>query len=230
MTLRAAALVAGFAYLLNPVSYVQFNLYPKIVIQGNIEQTAQNIAVHGEAFVAIILGYLINFIEDVVIAWALYLLLAPANRALSLLTAWLRLMYTAIGLFGLLNLVAAYRLLHTPDFLAVFGSNELHEQLELMLRSFRYDWSFGLIIFGIHLVMVGYLIYRSSYIPKIIGILLAVDGLAWLTGCLQPFLYPDANLGFLFVAYLGELVFMLWLLIAGWSVKEPRSSVARLSQ
>jgi hypothetical protein len=52
MTLRQAALVAGFAYLFNPVSYAEFSIYPKLVISGNIEQTVQNIAAHGGLFVA----------------------------------------------------------------------------------------------------------------------------------------------------------------------------------
>jgi hypothetical protein len=86
---------------------------PKLVIAGNIEQTAQNITVHGGLFVTAIFCYLICFIEDVVIAWALYVLLVPVNRAVSLLTAWFRLMYTAIALFAVLSLVTVYRLLHT---------------------------------------------------------------------------------------------------------------------
>jgi len=74
MSLRQAALVAGFAYLLDPVSYAEYSLYPKLVIPGNTEQTVQNIAAHGRIFVAIIFCYLICFIGDVVIAWALYIL------------------------------------------------------------------------------------------------------------------------------------------------------------
>lgn len=53
------------------------------------------------------------------------------------------------------------------------------------------------------------------------GILLVVDGLAWVIDSLQPYLYPNANLDFLSVLVFGELIFMLWLLIAGWRIKEP---------
>jgi Domain of unknown function (DUF4386) len=221
MTLRQAALVAGFGYLLNPVSYAEYTLYPKLVIVGNIEQTAQNIVVHGNLFVAAILCYLINFIGDVVIAWALYVLLVPVNRSLSLLTAWFRLMYTAAALFGLFNLVTVYRLLHTPDYLTAFGSQQLHAQAQLLLNTFHYDWSMSLVIFGIHLGLLGYLIYRSGYVPRIIGILLVIDGLGWVIDSLRPYLYPNAHLGFIFVTFFGELIFMLWLLIRGWKIPEP---------
>jgi len=220
LTLRQAALVAGFGYLLMPVSYAEFVIYPKLVIPGNVEQTVQNIVTHGGLFVAAILCYLITFINDMVIAWALYVLLIPVNRSLSLLTAWFRLMYTAIGLFGLLNLVTVFRLLTTPDYLTTFGPGPLHAQVDLLLHSFRYDWSISLIIFGVHLVLLGYLIYRSGYIPRVIGVLLVINGLGWVIDSLRPYLYPNAPLGFIFVTFFGELIFMVWLLVRGWKIQE----------
>ncbi len=224
MTLRRAALVAGLGYLFMPVAYAEFSIYPKLVIPGNIEQTAQNITAHGNLFVAAILCYLITLMNDVVIAWALYVLLIPVNKALSLLTAWFRLIYTAIALFGLLNLVTVYRLLHTPEYLTAFGSGPLHAQVMLLLNSFRYDWSISLIIFGIHLGLLGYLIYRSGYIPRILGILLVMNGLGWVIDSLRPYLFPNAHLGFIFITFFAELIFMAWLLIRGWKIPEPLNS------
>ncbi len=221
VTLRQAALIAGLAYLLNPVTLAEFSLYPRLVIPGHIDQTVQNIVAHGGMFVAAIFCYLISFIGDVVIAWTLYLLLAPVNRPVSLLTAWFRLIYTAIALVGLLDLVAVYRLLHEPGYSAAFGPGPLNAHVELLLNSFRYDWSIGLVFFGIHLGLLGCLIYRSGYIPKILGIVLVIDGAGWVTDSVKPYLFPDAPLGFLFVTFLGELFLMLWLLIRGWRVREP---------
>lgn len=225
LTLRKAALIAGFAYLLSPVTTAEFSIMPKLVIPGNIEQTVQNLSAHSGHFAAAILCYLITFLEDVVIAWALYVLLAPVNKWLSLLTAWFRLIYTAMALAGWLNLVTVYSLLTTPDFTALFGTGPLHAQVQLLLRSFRDDWSVSLIIFGVHLVLLGYLICRSGYIHWVIGILLIIDGLGWVTNSLQPYLYPNVHLGFLFITFFGELVFMLWLLIMGWRLKEPTAPV-----
>jgi hypothetical protein len=222
MTLRQAALVAGFAYLLSPVTTAEFTLMPKLVIPGNIEPTVQNIGVHSGMFAAAILCYFVTFIEDIVIAWALYVLLAPVNRGLSLLTAWFRLIYTAVVLCGWLNLVTVFRLMKNPDYLKAFGASQFNAQVLLLLNSFRYDWSMSLVIFGIHLVLLGYLIYRSGYIPWIIGVVLVINGLGWVVDSLQPYLYPNAHLGFVFATFFGELVFMLWLLIRGWKVRDPR--------
>jgi hypothetical protein len=226
LTLRQAAVIAGFAYLLSPVTTAEFSLMPKLVIEGNIAQTVQNLSAHSGHFVAAILCYLVTFLEDVVIAWALYVLLAPANKALSLLTAWFRLVYTAVALVGWLNLLAVYRLVTHAEYATLLGTNAFHGQVQLLLQSFRDDWSNGLIIFGIHLVLLGYLICRSGYIHWIVGMLLIVDGVGWIVDSLQPYLYPNAHLGFLFITFFGELVFMFWLLIRGWKIKEPEAALS----
>lgn len=218
--MRQAALTAGFAYLFMPVTFAEFYVFPRLLIPTNIEQTVQNITAHGRLFFAAILCNLVTLVLDVVIAWALYVLLAPVNRSLSLLTAWFRLIYTAVALFGLLNLVTVLRLVKTPDYLTAFGSQQLHAQVHLLLNSFRYDWSMGLLIFGIHLCLLGYLIHRSSYIPKILGLLLFIVGLSWEISSLRPYLYPNANLGFIWNIGFGELIFPLWLVIRGWKIQE----------
>ena len=220
LTLRQAALIAGFSYLLMPVTFAEFHVFPKLFVPGNIEQTAQNIAAHGRLFFVAILCHFITLILDVIIAWALYFLLAPVNRSLSLLTASFRLVYTVVALSGLLNLVTVFRLLHTPDYLTLFGAQQLHAQVKLLLSSFRYDFSMGLVIFGIHLLLLGYLIFRSSYIPRILGIVLSLLGIGWIIYCLGPYLYPTAPLGFIPLAGFGELLFPLWLVVRGWKFPE----------
>ena len=83
ISLRQAAVIAGFAYLLSPVTTAEFSIMPKLIVQHNIEQTVQNISAHPGLFTAAIFCYLVTFIEDVIIAWALYVLLAPVNHAVS---------------------------------------------------------------------------------------------------------------------------------------------------
>lgn len=221
LTLRQAALIVGFAYLLNPVSYAEFAIYPKLIIPGHIEQTVANIGSHHGLFLTAFFCYLVDFIEDIIIAWGLYILLAPVNRALALLAAWFQLIYTAIAIVGLFNLPIVYRMLTTPEYLNTFGPGPLQAQINLLLHSFRYDYSLALVIFGIHLLLVGYLIMRSRYIPWWLGILLIINGFGWMINGLQPYLYPNANIGFVFITFFGELVFMLWLLIRGWKIPEP---------
>lgn len=223
ITLRQAALIAGLGLLVMGLAspFAEFFVYPKLVIPGNIKETAQNILAYKGLFLAGLFCYLITFICDVLVAWALFVLLEPANRSVSLLTAWFRLVHTVIALFGLLKLATVFRLLNTPDYMAEFGSDELHAQVQLLLNSFRYEWNFSLVFFGIHLGLLGYLVYRSGYIPRILGILLAIAGLGHLVYCLSPYLYPNADLRFLMITFFGDMIFMLWLLVRGWRIQEP---------
>ena len=195
LTLRQAAIVAGIAYFLMPVAIAEFYIKPKLIIAGDIERTSQNIAVHGTLFATAILCYFITYILDIVIAWALYILLAPVNRSLSLLAAWFRLIYAMLALAPTSYLLTVYRLLHTPIYLQTFGAGPLHAQVLLELNSYQYGW--GLVIFGIHLVLLGYLVYRSRYIPRVLGVVLVLVGVIWIVIPPRSFLYPNLRLSFL---------------------------------
>jgi len=224
MTLSQAALVAGLGLLIMGFAapFAEFFVYSKLIIPDNIKETAQNLLSNNGLFLAGIFAYLITFICDVVVAWGLYVLLVPVNRSLSLLTAWFRLVYTLIALISLMKLATVFRLLTAPDYQMAFGSDQLHAQVQLLLSSFRYEWSLGLVLFGIHLGLLGYLVFRSGYIPRIFGILLAIAGLGYPIYYLSPYLYPNADLGFIFITFFGELIFMLWLLARGWKIQEPK--------
>jgi hypothetical protein len=221
VALRQAALIAGAAYLLNPVSYAEFSIYPKLVAANNAAQTAQNISAHLGLFAVAILCYIASFIGDIVIAWALYLLLSPVNKMLSLLTAWCQLVYAAVALSSVFSLLNVYHLLANPYYLTLFGSSQLQAQVWFQLHSFHYEWSMSLIIFGIHLVLLGYLIFRSGYIPWIFGVTVFIAGAGWIIGGFGPYILPNTNFDFTLSTAIGELFFTLWLWIRGWKVQEP---------
>jgi Domain of unknown function (DUF4386) len=180
LTPRQAGLVVAFTMLIGaPItSFAEFGVFHKLILPGDIGQTATNILVHNTLFLTGIFFFIVNYVLDVVVAWGLYFLLAPVNRS----------------------------------------------QLMLLLNSFRSDWSMGLLLFALHLILVGYLIYRSGYIPKIIGILLVINGLAWIVDSLHPYFFPSMHLDFLFVAYFGELILMAWLLARGWVLPDGCAS------
>ncbi len=79
----------------------------------------------------------------------------------------------------------------------------------------------SLVIFGIHLVLLGYMICRSHYIPRIIGVLLVYDRLGWVIVSLHGYFYASTRLRFFFITSFAELVLPLWLLIRGWKIEEP---------
>ncbi len=223
ISLRTAAVIAGFAVLGMVICapFAEIYVYPKLVIPGNIAVTATNIKGHQALFAAAILAYTLTCIFDLLAAWALYILLRPINAYLAMLTAWFRLVYTTITIVSILNLVTVFHLINDADNLTIFKPDELPAQVMLLLNAFRYGFHFGILFFGIHLVFLGYLVYRSGYIPPILGILLVLSGLGYLATALKPILYPTVNIDFAVYTFYGELIFMLWLLIKGWKIREP---------
>jgi hypothetical protein len=227
MTLGTAALVAGIGLLIMVIAapFAELYVFPKLIVPGNATETAGNIIANQKLFTAAIFGYLITFICDLLVAWALYALLKPVNENLSLLTAWFRLVYTVIALVALLNLVTIVRLLSTSGTLAALAPDQLSAQIMLSLSTFRSNWYFGLVFFGIHLGLLGYLVFRSGYIPRILGVLLVITGLGYLLTNLKPYLFPDINLDFAEYTFYGELIFMLWLLIRGPKIRETDQEI-----
>lgn len=229
ISLRQAAIIAGIAYFIAPVVYAEFKLYPALVTR-NPAQTIHNIQGSGSEFGVAILCYFIEYMLDIVIAWALYVLLCPVNKALSLLTAVVRWVYAAMALFGVLQVAVAFRIITGP-YASTFPPSQLQAQVQLLLDSFRYGLSFSLVVFGIHLLLLGYLVYRASdvlyrsnLIPKIIGVLVAIVGVAWVVNGLHPYLFPAVNVGWVLPVGFFELLLPLWLLIMGWRVTVPAES------
>jgi hypothetical protein len=218
--LRQAALIAGLGYLFTPTPFAEFYVYPHLVVSGRMDQTSQNILAHQNLFAVGILCYLFSYVLDVMIAWALYYLLKPVSNSLSLLAASFQLVYAAVGLSASLNLVTVLRVLSTPENATLFGAGTVQAEVQLLLTSFRATWGMSLILFGVHLMLVGYLVYRSSYIPKLIGILLVIAGLGYVVQNLNAYLFPEPDLSYIGIALIGELVFMFWLLIRGWKIRD----------
>jgi len=225
MTLRRAALVAALAsfapLILGGVPFAEFYVFARLIVPEDTAETVRNILANRSLFLLGVFAHLITFVADIVLAWALYVLLMPVHRALSLLTAWFRLVYTAVALSALMHLVSAFRLLEDGAFARTFGANLLHAQVEVLIRSFKYEWSLCIVIFGIHVALLGYLVARSRYIPRILGVLLVIAGLGYVVNYLRPYFYPDLDTGFLFVTFFGEPVFALWLLVRGRRIPEP---------
>ena len=214
---RQAALIAGFGLLIMTIFYIfaDFFVFQKLIVPGDAATTANNIIASEMLFRTGIGCILIVLICDVVVAWALYIFLKQVNINLSLLTAWLRLVYAAMLGIAMLNFVVVLILLSGADYLAVFETDQLHAQVMLFLNAFYDVWALGLIIFGFHLAALGYLAFRSDYIPKILGILLMAAGLGYLIDYFGSLLFPNSDVAISMVLGWGELIFMFWLLFKG---------------
>jgi len=98
-------------------------------------------------------------------------------------------------------------------------SKEFFENVVFYLDAFKLEWSFGLIIFAVYLMLLGYLAFKSEYVPRYIGVLIIIAGVGYFAHTLGRFIMPDTNLDFLFLTFFGELIFMIWLLIKGRKLK-----------
>jgi hypothetical protein len=217
ISIRKSALVAGFGLLLMAIlaPIANFGVFETLIVPGDATATADNIMASPGLFRTGIFVFLIVAILDVVVAWALYILLKPVNKSLSLLAAWLRVVYAAIFVSALSQPLIVLQLLNGSEYLKVFETNQLHVQVLLSLNAFIDEWNMGLVIFGLHLLVLGYLAFKSGYIPKILGILVIIAGLGYLIDNLGKLLSPNYNVTIAMFTFIGEVLLIFWLLWKG---------------
>lgn len=218
------ALFAGIGYLFIFVSgiFANFFVLENMMISGDPSATASNILSNFGQFKTGVFSFVVMVVFDVLLAWALYLIFKPVNQKISLLSSWLRLVNGAIFAIALFTLFDVAQLLSGKGFLEVFQPDQLNAQVLLKLESFNSGWLIGLIFFGIHLLFLGYLIIRSGFVPKLIGLLLVIAGMGYLVDSFaQLFMsnYQDYASVFMLVVVvpgvIGELSLTIWLLIKG---------------
>lgn len=216
-SIRKAALIAGLglvAMTIFAVGSIYF-VFPTLIVLGDVKVTANNIIANEMLFRIGVGSLVIVAILDVVVAWALYVFLEPINKSLSLLAAWFRLVYATILGVALFNYANVLRLLSDADYSKVFEVDRLHADMMLSLNAFDDGWAIGLVFFGLHLALLGYLILRSDYIPRILGVVLIAAGLAYLIDNLGVLMLPNYNVSIATFVGWGELLLMLWLLTKG---------------
>ncbi len=222
--LRIAARTAGIALIVMAVAaFFSYSfIHGSLVVQDDAAATYRNIASSGTLFRVEILGWIMILASDIAVAWALYHFLKPVHASLSLLGAWLRLIYACMLGTAILNLVYASSLTdRRNDALLLFPPNQLEAHTMLYLDAFETFWFVGLILFGMHLAVVGWLVLRARAIPKILGILLLAAAAGYAIVHLGYVLLPGYRIvtviEYVFMApmFAGELGFGLWLLFRG---------------
>lgn len=205
----------------------------KLIVSGDATATANNIIASPLLWRIGIAADLIMHVCDVPLMLVFYVLLRPVNRNLALLAVLFNLVQTAVLVANKLNLLAALFLLGSADYLKAFDPHQLHALSYLSLKLHDYGFGVGLIFFGCECLVVGYLIFRSGYLPRTIGVLMQIAGLCYLTNsfvlllapALAKMLYP----GVLVPAFIGELSLCLWLLVKGVNVSKWEEKATILS-
>jgi hypothetical protein len=216
------ARLTGLVYLLIAVigGSAYFLMSQSLIVPGDAALTASNIQSNLPLLRVGIVAYLAILALDILMAWMLFLLLAPAHRTVSVLAAWLRITYVLIHGAAILNLVAVLNIVNggLSSLPPEFRSDMILHYGEAHLDGFMVS----LVFFGLHLLAVSYLIFKSGYLPKLLGLLLVPAALAYILDTMAMLLLPDyAQLQpqiepFVAVsAMVGEIGLLLWLLIKG---------------
>ena len=219
ISLRQAALVAGLGLLmmtfLAPIA--NFGVLQKLIVPGDAAITAQNVAAAQGLFRLAIGAFFVVAVLDVVIGWALYIRFQAVNRSLSLLAALFRVVYATMLGVALTNLVSALQLVGGADFLKAFGTDQLQAQMMVLLSAFQFGWDLALIIFGLHLFVLGLLVFGSSKgkALRVLGILVIAAGLGYIVDGCGKLLLPDYSLTVGAYTFVGEALLMFWLLWKG---------------
>jgi hypothetical protein len=201
-SIRKASTTAGVGLLaMSVLSALGYLVAVKgLVIPGNAARTARTIAGHEGLFRVGILSLYAVAALDVVVAWTLYRLFKPVSKAVSRLAAWLRIAYAAVFVLAISQLLGAVR---------------LHAQALQHINTFTNVWDAGLVLFGLNLFVLAYLAYRSGYVPKLLGVLLAIAGFGYVFDTVVRVLVQGATSDVSAITGMGEFVFALWLVIRG---------------
>jgi len=223
-SLKNTARIAGSLILIMTVfapfsmMYVPSNL----IVPGDAATTADNIMASEGLFRAGIASDSIVFLIEIVVTVLLYVLLKPVNKTLSLVAAFSRLAMTVIQGINLFNHFTALELLSGAGYLTVFEPDQLYALVLLFLNAHENVVLIWGLFFGLHLFVLGYLVYKSGYIPRFLGVLLIIASLCYLIQSFGNILLPKYEEIFAAIGFLSilELAFPLWLLIKGVNVEK----------
>jgi hypothetical protein len=218
---RLKARITGVLYLLTILTgvFAQGFVSGRLVVEGDAAATATNLLAHRGLFQLGFAVYLIEMACNIAMTALFYDLLKPAGRSVSLLAAFLGLTGCVIKTFSRVFFIVPLFVLGGAHYLSVFSVEQLRALALLFLKVNDRGAGVALVFFGFYALLTGYLIIRSTFLPRILGVLSVVGGLGWLT-----FLYlPLGHLAFPYVAVfalLGAAALIVWLLVFG--VNEQR--------
>ena len=202
----------------------------KLVVSGDAIATARNILGSPGLWQLSVAGDLIVVLCAVPLLWIEYLLLKPVSKHVVLLALLFNLVSLAVEAISKLFLIVVVPTLGSPDYLKAFDPQQLQVLANLALRSHDVAFNIALVFFGFTCVVNGYLIFKSGYLPKFVGILMQIAGLSYLTACFAALFAPafaDLITPFILLPPLiGESSFCLWLLLKGVNIAKWKERVS----
>ena len=221
---RLTARMAGLFYLLMMlVGGVAAFARRDLIVKNDAAATATAIIAHHSAFTVSFAAEIFVTVFYLVVVALLYRLLKPVNPSLALADAFLGLTGCIVQACATAFMIAPFVVLGGADYLNVFRTDQLQAISYMFLRLYSQTYGIAIIFFALYCLIAGYMIYRSTFLPRIVGVLLMIAGAAWLTflsptfgaAYLRPYIMPFA---------IGEAVLTLWLLVKGVDVERWKES------
>ena len=218
---RLKARITGVFYLLTILTgiFAQGFVSGRLVVDGDAAATATNILTHKSLFELGFTVYLIEMACQIAITALFYDLLKPAGKSVSSVAAFLGLAGSIIKTFSRLFYIAPLFVLGGAHYLSVFSTEQLQALALLFLKVNDHGAAIALVFFGFYALVTGYLILKSTFLPRFLGVLSVLGGLGWLTFLDQPLgyrLFPYIAV----LGILGAVALIVWLLVFG--VNEQR--------
>ena len=227
------ARIAGFLYLIVVIASVFALMMTQSLISRDAAATATNIQANEQLFRIAFVANLIAAAAYVGVVAILYEVMKPAGRTLSIFAAFFGLTGCAVSGATMLHTITTMVYLGDTAYLAAFSQEQLQAMARLSLRYSAIGNSLALTFFGCYCLSLAFLVFRSTFLPRILGALLAIAGVCWLTNSLTAFVAPQlagmVGMPTLAAAGLGEGLFCLWIMFMGvnggkWEEQAARES------
>jgi hypothetical protein len=215
------ARVAGILYLIIFCLGIFAELFVRqsLIVPGDAATTVNNIMASESLFRLSLVSDLIRHTFLILLPLVLYKLLKPVNKDIALLMVIFALAGVPISMLNMLNHFAALLLLSGADYLTAFEADQLQAQVMFFLDLQKYG-AFIPQFLGLWLLPLGYLVLKSGFLPRILGILLMIGCFGYLIDAVLFFLFANSAATLSLFAFIGELLFALWLLIKGVNVEQ----------
>ena len=223
---RPKARITGIVYLFYFLTAILAEVFMKgIVVSGDAAATANNIQAHEPLFRLGLGTGLIATAWYIALTALLYELFKPVNRSVSLVAAFLSLVGCAIQAFGSVFQLAPLVISGSNADLSAFKPEQSQALALILFKLDSQAQTITLVFFGLYCLLIGFLIFKSTFLPRILGVLMALAGLGWLT-FLAPPLANALSPYVLVLGFLAELSLMLWLLVKGVNVERWKQQAA----
>ncbi len=221
-SIQRTAILAGLLYVLNiPFSVFGFFYVPsKLIVPGDAAATVNNIVASEGLFRSSIVSFLIGQAMFIVIPLVLYKVLKPVNKTFSLLMVIFILLAIPIGFINEINHLAVLLLLSGADYLKPIQADQLQAQVMFFLDLHAHGIRVAQVFWGLWLFPLGYLIFKSGFLPRVLGIVVMIGCFGHLIDCAIFFLLPHIDATVSQVTGFGEILLGLWLLIKGVNVEQ----------